>query len=106
MNDLTRRIIKTIYLSEVAMDYEETLAAMREAQRTANEAWAVEQESAEWKQATLLVEQLNDQAQTDCTELLETFKASGINAESACGENGDFFVYLITADSGRNVIAS
>ena len=103
---LASRIVRAIYLSEIAMDFEATLASMRGAQRMANEAWAVEEESAEWKQATALVEQLNDRAQTACTELLETLKASGINAESACGENGDFFVYLVTADSKKYLVAS
>ena len=103
---LASRSVRAIYLSEITMDFEATLASMREAQRAANEAWAVEEESPEWKQATALVEQLNDQAQTECTELLETFKASAINAESACGENGDFFIYLVTADSKKYLVAS
>lgn len=105
MNDLTRKIIQTIYLSEVAADFEATLLKMTEAQDAADEAWFIDDESAQWKQAAKLVEQLNDQAQVSCTELLQTFKASGINAESACGENGDFFVYLVTAGA-RYVIAS
>ena len=95
MNFLTQQIIWGIQQTEAVYAYEAILEAMGEAEEAARLAWVEEEQSAEWEQATALVEQLNDDAQTACNQLLKDLKASGVEAGSNCGHAGDFSVWLM-----------
>lgn len=97
MNFLTQQIIWGIQQSEAVYAYEAILEAMSDAEEAARLAWVEEEQSAEWEQATALVEQLNDDAQAACNQLVKDLRASGVQADSNCGHAGDFSVWLLVA---------
>jgi len=97
MNYLTQQVIWAIQQSEAVIAYEAILEAMSDAEEAARAAWVTEEQSTDWEQATTLVEQLNDNAQVACNQLLKDLKASGVDAGSNCGHAGDFSVWLMVA---------
>jgi len=97
MNYLTQQVIWAIQQSEAVIAYEAILEEMSDAEQAARAAWVTEEQSTDWEQATTLVEQLNDNAQVACNQLLKDLKASGVDAGSNCGHAGDFSVWLMVA---------
>jgi hypothetical protein len=97
MNYLTQQIIWAIQQSEAVIEYEAILEEMLDAEQAAKRAWVKEEQSSEWEQATTLVEQLNDDAQVACNQLVKDLRASGVQADSNCGHSGDFSVWLMVA---------
>ena len=91
---LTRQIIWAIRESDAVIAYDQLLKDMSNAEADARLAWVTEEQSAEWEEATTLVQQLNDDAQEACTQLVADLKASGVDAGSNCGSDGDFSVWL------------
>lgn len=94
MNYLTQQIIWAIQQSEAVIAYDQLLRDMSNAEADARLAWVTEEQSAEWQDATSLVEQLNDDAQEACTQLVADLKASGVDVRSECGSDGDFAILL------------
>lgn len=91
---LTRQIIWAIRESDAVIAYEAILEEISDVEEIAKNAWSIQEQSAEWEEATTLVQQLNDDAQEACTQLVADLKASGVDAGSNCGSDGDFSVWL------------
>jgi hypothetical protein len=101
MNAITAGLLHNLRLEYQILTYNEQLANMKQlgmAERVAV------QDSPQQDAIITLLEELNDQAQESCTQIVADLVDSGINATSACGEGGDFVIELKTA-SGMHVIA-
>jgi len=101
MNAITAGLLHNLRLEDQILTYNEQLANMKHLDAASREA---EQDSPQQDAIITLLEELNDQAQESCTQIVADLVDSGINATSACGEGGDFVIELKTA-SGMHVIA-
>jgi hypothetical protein len=94
MKLLTRQIIWAIRKTDAVLEYEAIFTEIAEAEAEASAAWLVEEESAEWERAVTLVGKLNDDAVRACNQLVADLVASGVDAGSNCGSDGDFSIWL------------
>jgi len=101
MNAITAGLLHNLRLEDQILTYNEQLANMKHLDMASREAV---QDSPQQDAIITLLEELNDQAQESCTQIVADLVDSGINATSACGEGGDFVIELKTA-SAMHVIA-
>ena len=101
MNAITAGLLHNLRLEDQILTYNEQLANMKHLDAASREA---EQDSPQQDAIITLLEELNEQAQESCDQILTDLLDAGIKATSACGEGGDFVIELMTP-AGVHAIA-
>jgi len=101
MNAITAGLLNTLRSEDQIIAYSLQLRQMTDLDLASREAV---QDSPEQDAMIAQLEELNEQAQESCDQILTDLLDAGIKATSACGEGGDFVIELMTP-AGVHAIA-
>lgn len=101
MNAITAGLLATLSSEDQIIAFSLELRQMSDLNLASREAV---QDSPEQDAMIAQLEELNEQAQESCDQILTDLLDAGIKATSACGEGGDFVIELMTP-AGVHAIA-
>lgn len=101
MNAITAGLLATLSSEDQIIAFSLELRQMSDLDLASREAV---QDSPEQDAMIAQLEELNEQAQESCDQILTDLLDAGIKATSACGEGGDFVIELMTP-AGVHAIA-
>lgn len=95
MENMTARVIYTLRTSSQVMEYNFRFRDIREL----NRAFDAASDPAQHAAINTLLEQHHLDLHKACGLLLEELKEAGVNVESACGDDGDYHIHLVTTEN-------
>jgi hypothetical protein len=95
MENMTARIVYTLRTTSQVMEYNFRFRDIREL----NRAFDATSDPAQHAAINTLIEQHQLDLHKACGLLLEELQEAGVNVESACGDDGDYNIYLVTAEN-------